>query len=127
MVHESPCPGAAVVIHHDHEGDGDAANHIERKQSLHPCGNRRRNGCGDGGGGSYRIIHGNSAPPLNERWLHPTLRGSGGFRQVQSRLVITLSKSRRPCDSPADTATLPLSGNSNKFALKLLEAMRARV
>ena len=83
VVHKTPRARSTVIVHHDHEGDGDAADHIERKQSLHPCGSRSRNGCGDGGGCSYRIIHGNSGPPLNERWLHPTLRGSGGFRQAR--------------------------------------------
>ena len=34
VIHEVPRTGAAVVVHHDHEGDGDAANHVEGEKAL---------------------------------------------------------------------------------------------
>ena len=34
VVHKVPRAAAAVVVHHDHERDGDAAQHIEREQPL---------------------------------------------------------------------------------------------
>ena len=34
VVHLRPCAVAAVVVHHDHEGDGEAAQHVERKQPF---------------------------------------------------------------------------------------------
>ena len=43
VIHEPPRAGASVVVHHDHEGDGDAADHVEREQPLHTrlgCGGR---------------------------------------------------------------------------------------
>src|ERR1039458_7034972 len=38
VVHKAPRPGPAVVVHHDHEGDGDAAQHVQREQPLHGRG-----------------------------------------------------------------------------------------
>jgi hypothetical protein len=34
VVHLRPCALAAGVVHHDHEGDGEAAQHVKRKQAL---------------------------------------------------------------------------------------------
>jgi hypothetical protein len=46
VVHEVPRARAAIVVDHDHEGDGDAADHVEGKKSLDGIAVRRtRNGC----------------------------------------------------------------------------------
>ena len=34
MIHESPGTGATVVVDHDHEGDGDAADDVECEDAL---------------------------------------------------------------------------------------------
>ena len=34
VIHEAPGAGAAIVVHHDHEGDSKAAQHVQREQPL---------------------------------------------------------------------------------------------
>ena len=46
VIHESPGTGATVVVDHDHEGDGDAADHVEGEDALD--GILREGGIGDG-------------------------------------------------------------------------------
>ena len=48
VVHLGPRAVAAVVVHHDHEGDGEAAQNVERKQTSRR-GIRRRTGHSDHG------------------------------------------------------------------------------
>src|SRR6266700_3510194 len=44
VIHEVPGAWAAVVVNHDHEGDGDASDHVEREKSLHGSGHESRVG-----------------------------------------------------------------------------------
>ena len=72
VVHLSPRIPAAVVVHHDHEGDGHAAQNIEREKSLHRAGSESR------------IVHFGQKSPIGwERWLPPTLPSQGCSRQVE--------------------------------------------
>ena len=41
VVHFGPSATTAVVVHHDHEGDGEAAQRVKRKQPF-GCGNEGR-------------------------------------------------------------------------------------
>jgi len=34
VIHKRPGAAAAIVVHHDHEGNGDAAHYIQREQTL---------------------------------------------------------------------------------------------
>ncbi len=78
VIHEVPRAGAAVVVHHDHEADGDAADHIEREQ---PAERRRRGGCLSQGGRGCRGSHSDSR--LRETRFAPTLRAEAMVRQAQ--------------------------------------------
>jgi len=44
MLHEAPRMIAAVVVHHDHEGDGEPAERVEREQAPGGLGDQWFNG-----------------------------------------------------------------------------------
>jgi len=86
VAHLSPCAVAAGIVHHDHEGDGEAAQNIERKQTP-----GRRIKCGTGH--SARAPSIGNAPTLRDR---SHLRQAGG-RRLAGRMCRPALMQRRCC------------------------------